>query len=89
MRSCRDDADMVIMLEEVVIVERRLDIVEAKRKSKAEPWVGIVAGSNIVEHAGNRRDVLRQIEDRIRRRQNLQRLEEYFRQRRIQRDGVG
>ncbi|NTV21703.1 MAG: hypothetical protein HGA57_10050 [Chlorobium limicola] len=89
MRSCRDDAETLILLDEVVIVERRLDIVEAQRKSKVEPWVGIVAGSNIVEHAGSRGDVLRQIEDRIRRRQDLQRLEAYFRQRRIQRDSVG
>ncbi|MBN1279714.1 MAG: hypothetical protein JW989_08100 [Chlorobiaceae bacterium] len=89
MRSCRDDAETLILLDEVVIVEKRMDIVEARRKSKVEPWVGIVAGSNIVEHAERREAVLRQIEDRIRRRQNLQRLEEYFRQRRIQRDGVG
>lgn len=89
MRSCRDDAETLILLDEVVIVEKRMDIVEARRKSKVEPWVGIVAGSNIVEHAEGRADVLRQIEDRIRRRQNLKKLEEYFRQRRIQRDSVG
>jgi len=75
----------VILLDEVVIVEQRLDIVEAQRKSKVGPWVGIVAVSNIVEHARSRGDVLRQIEDRIRRRQNLKRLEAYFEQRRIQR----
>ncbi|ABL66075.1 hypothetical protein [Chlorobium phaeobacteroides] len=89
MRSCRDDAETLILLDEVVIVEKRLDIVEAQNRRKAEPWVGVVAGSNIVEHAEGREDVLRQIEDRIRRRQNLKKLEEYFKQRRIQRDGVG
>jgi len=61
----------------------------AESYGKAEPWTAIVASSNIVEHAEGREAVLRQIEDRIRRRQNLKKLEEYFRQRKIQRDGVG
>ncbi len=37
MRSCRDDAETLILLDEVVIVEKRLDIVEAQNRRKAEP----------------------------------------------------
>lgn len=51
MRSCRDDAETLILLDEVVIVEKRMDIIEAQNRRKVEPWVGVVAGSNIVEHA--------------------------------------
>jgi len=82
MRGCTNGAEIVDVAGELVFVERRLDVVQARRKSKVGPWQAV--WKTVVVHADTRDDVIKLIDERIRRKQALKQLEEYFRRRRIQ-----
>ncbi len=83
MRSCRTDAETVILDEETVIVERKFDKSACDKALNVEPWQAI--WQSTVIHAQSRNEAIKMMEERIKRKKRLRQLEDYFRQRRIQR----
>jgi hypothetical protein len=82
MRSCRTDAETVILDDETVIVERKFDKCANDKALHVEPWQAI--WRQIVVHAETRQEAITVMEERIKRKKAIKQLEEYFRQRRIQ-----
>jgi hypothetical protein len=81
-RECANNAELVSVCGETVIIDNRLDVIEARKKNKVAPWQAI--WQKIVVHADTRDEAIELIADRIRRKQALKQLEEYFKRRRIQ-----
>jgi hypothetical protein len=82
-RACTNNAELVYVCGETVIIDNRLDVVEARKKNKVAPWQAI--WQKIVVHAETRGEAIELIADRIRRKRALTQLEEYYRQKRLQR----
>ncbi|MEE9905537.1 MAG: hypothetical protein K4305_08965 [Chlorobium sp.] len=81
MRASRTDAEVIILDNETVFVEKRRDIESVLHKRVAGPWQAVWL--KVVVHADTRDEAVRVMADRIERKKALKLLEEYFRQKRI------
>lgn len=82
-RECANNAELVSVCGETVIIDNRLDVIEARKKNKVAPWQAI--WQKIVVHADTRDEAIELIADRIRRKRAMAQLEEYFLQKKSQR----
>lgn len=74
----KNEIDVVIVHDEVVIVEQGQDIDLNKRHKDNHPWHAVVAGMRIVCHGDTRDDVIGKARAKIKRKKEVQRLQQYF-----------
>jgi hypothetical protein len=73
--TTRCTAEIIYIRGETVVIDRRLDVIKARRKEKVSPWAAELIGTMVVEHGETREEAVAAITERVNRRLELRELQ--------------
>jgi len=74
-RTVKCTAEAIIIHGETVVVDKRLDVIKARRKEKVSPWTAELIGTMVVEHGETKEEAIAAITERVNRRLALNELQ--------------